>query len=216
MRVSRTVLRTLVTVAATGLVLATGQAARAAGFAEAQASAEARMVVERIAAQADNGGRPFAVVDKKDARLFVFDAEGRLAGATKVLLGQAIGDETVPGVGDKPPSQVLPHERTTPAGRFAAEPGINLSGEAVVWVDYDAGFAIHRLRPGASQRSRLQRLASPSPADKRASLGCVVVPGAFFDGVVRPTLGHGRSVVYVLPETRPVATLFGDVRLARQ
>ena len=32
-------------------------------------------------------------------------------------------------------------------GRFASAPGRNDKGEAIVWVDYDASFAIHRLRP---------------------------------------------------------------------
>jgi hypothetical protein len=60
-------------------------------------------------------------------------------------------------------------------------------------------------------RAREARLASPTPEDNRASLGCVVVPAAFYDSVVEPMLGHGRAVVYVLPETRPVRELFGDV-----
>ncbi len=108
----------------------------------------------------------------------------------------------------------MPAERTTPAGRFASEPGRNLSGEHVVWVEYDSGFAIHRVRPGAGYERRLQRLASATPADNRASLGCVVVGPTFYDEVVAPALGQQRGVVYVLPETRPVASLFGDTRVA--
>ena len=53
-----------------------------------------------------------------------------------------------------------------------------------------------------------QRLASPRLRDRRISLGCVVVPVAFYREVIAPHLGRSRSVVYVLPETRPLDTLF--------
>ena len=79
----------------------------------------------------------------------------------------------------------------------------------MVWVDYAAAFAIHRLRPGASFRSREARLATASASDNRASLGCVVVPAAFYDKVVQPVLGRQRAVIYVLPETRSVREVFG-------
>ena len=74
----------------------------------------------------------------------------------------------------------------------------------MVWVDYDTGIAIHRVRPGVSQSQRLSNLATDDPNNKRMSLGCVVVPEAFFLAVVLPTLGHGRGTVYVLPEDEPV------------
>jgi hypothetical protein len=176
---------------------------------EAQApSAAAHQVARWIAARHDNRALPFAIVDKADARLFVFSAEGRLAGATPALLGQAMGDVSVPGIGERPLSQVKPHERTTPAGRFASEPGRNLSGEAVVWVDYDAAVAIHRVRPGRSEAARRRALASSTRADNRLSMGCVVVPEAFFVSVVQPTLGQSAGVVYVLPDTLPLQALF--------
>jgi hypothetical protein len=135
----------------------------------------------------------------------VFAADGRLLGATRALLGSALGDDSAPGVGDLEPAKIPLHQRTTPAGRFVSEPGFNLDGEHVVWVDYDAGIAIHRLRPGASRPSRERRLATATAADKRVSLGCIVVPPSFYDAIVRPALGGRLAVVYVLPETRPVA-----------
>jgi hypothetical protein len=66
-------------------------------------------------------------------------------------------------------------ERTTPAGRFASEPGVNIHGEAIIWVDYDAAIAIHRLRPSPPAERRPQRLASASALDKRISLGWSVL-----------------------------------------
>lgn len=179
-------------------------------FASNEASHDTRFVAQWVMQSADHRGLPFAVVDKKGAHLYVFDAEGRLSGATPALLGQVVGDESAPDVGAHTQAGEVPmHERTTPAGRFISTPGQNLDGEHVVWVDYGSAFAIHRLRPGASMRAREARLASASPGDNRASLGCVVVPAAFYESVVQPVLGRSRAVIYVLPETRSVHDVFG-------
>lgn len=179
-------------------------------FAKLRSSADARELVDWVRRSGDHQGRPYAVVDKREARIYVFDADGRLAGHSAALLGQAWGDHTVPGVGARTQAGTLePEDRTTPAGRFDSTPGRNLTGEHVVWVDYGSAFAIHRLRPGRAEKPRAQRLATLSPDDNRASYGCVVVPVAFYENVVQPVLGHSRSVVYVLPETRPARELFG-------
>ena len=158
-------------------------------------------LVAGVLALRDHQGRAFAVVDKQRARLHVFDAGGRLWGSSPVLLGQTRGDTSAPDVGRNTQKGSVPrHQRTTPAGRFVAEPGTNLQGEAVVWVDYDSAFAIHRLRHDAAHAARVERLATPTPADNRASWGCVVVPVKFYLDVVAKLLGRGTSVVYVLPE----------------
>jgi len=180
-----------------------------ADFSGEAASADARYAAAWVMAAADNKGLPFVIVDKKDARMFVFEASGRLRGASAALLGLASGDRSVPGIGQRPVAHILPAERTTPAGRFLSQPGRNLQGEEVIWVNYSEGLAIHRLRPGNSQEQRRERLASATPADNRISLGCVVVPVAFYESVVSPLLGKNHSVVYVLPESRPVQALFG-------
>jgi hypothetical protein len=203
--------------AATGL----GAALRAAGIVLALACSTAgaaqpgaqdvREAVQWIQRTADNKGRPYAVVDKKQARLYVFDSGGRLAGISVALLGATPGDHIVPGVGERAQrGEVRADERTTPAGRFDAIPGRNLSGEHVVWADYASAFAIHRLRPGRAQAPRQQRMDTESPEDNRVSLGCVIVPVAFYKDVVQHVLGQGRSVVYVLPETRRFKDLFGQ------
>ncbi len=170
---------------------------------------EAREVVRWVMASGDAQGHPFVVVDKKEARLYAFSAGGQLLAATDVLLGSAPGDHSVPGVGDRAQSGTLPpEERTTPAGRFLTQPGRNLEGEHVIWFDYDAALAIHRLRPGRSQRVRAERLASSAPEERRLSLGCVVVPVPFYLDVIEPLLGQRTGVVYVLPETREALEMF--------
>lgn len=174
------------------------------------ASPDARYVEHWIHEKRDDRGRPFVIVDKRAARIYVFGAGGGLVGMSSTILGQARGDIPVPGAGQKDPSRLLPYERKTPAGRFESQPGLNLHGEPVVWVDYDTGIAIHRVRPGISQVQRLNSLATADANDKRLSLGCVVVPESFFLSVVLPTLGHVHGTIYVLPEDGPVQAMFSD------
>lgn len=184
------------------MALATlGWAVWAGAQAHEIASNDARDALHQIIDRADNQGRPFAVVDKRAAMLFVFGARGELIGQTSVLLGLARGDGSAPDLVNRRPATLAPAERTTPAGRYASEPGHNDKGEDIVWIDYDASLAIHRLRPSPAAERRAERLASANPEDKRISYGCVVVPIAFYDEVVRPTLGTARGMVYVLPET---------------
>lgn len=159
-------------------------------------------------ASADTQGAPFALIDKRRAHLYVFDTQGRLEGQTPVLLGYAPGDDSVPGIGSRPIQQVRPAERTTPAGRFEVASGRNLLKEDVIWVDYDAAVSMHRVRATDPRERRLERLASPTTADNRISYGCINVPVAFFEGVVWPTLGQRRAVVYVLPEVKSLAQVF--------
>ena len=180
-------------------------------FAAEHASSDARYAAAWVLAGADHQNLPFAVVDKRDARIYVFEAGGRLLGTSAVLLGIAPGDFSV-GI-DRPPAQLTLAERTTPAGRFEARPGRNDKGEDIVWIDYAASLALHRLRPAPAQERRPARLASPTPEDNRISAGCVVVPVAFYESIVAPTLGSGRSVVYVLPESHPVRGMFEALEL---
>ena len=182
----------------------------ASALAGTDASDDARYVEHWIHEKGDDHGRPFVIVDKKAARIFVFAAGGALVGSSPTILGLSRGDIPVPGAGQKDPSRLLPYERKTPAGRFESIPGKNLHGEAVVWVDYDTGIAIHRVRPGRAQAQRLHSLATDGADDKRLSLGCVVVPEAFFSEVVFPALGHSHGTVYVLPEDGPVTALFTE------
>ena len=161
-----------------------------------------------IRAKGNHQGLPFAVIDKKAAMLHVFDAAGSPLGSSPVLLGLAVGDDSAPGIGTRKLADIRPAERTTPAGRFVSEPGRNLQGEDIVWIDYDAAVSMHRVRASNKADRRLERLATPTTADNRISYGCVNVPAAFYDALVKPVFGARPAVVYVLPETRPVSTFF--------
>lgn len=194
------------------------QALRLADFGLESPSPDARHLADWVAHTRDNEKADFIVVDKRDAKAYVFDAEARLRGASPVLLGAAVGDDTVPGIGSRPIDEVRPEERTTPAGRFVAERGRNLKGEDVVWVDYDAAVSIHRVRATKPAERRLERLATPAVDDNRISYGCINVPVAFYETYVQPAVDTQRAIVYVLPEGRSVQQVFGsyDVNPAGQ
>jgi len=169
-----------------------------------------------ITATGDPGGRPFVIIDKVAARVFVYRPDGQLRGQAPALLGAAKGDNATPGVGDREMSDIRPNERTTPAGRFVARPGRNAAGEDVVWIDYDAAVSLHRVRTKKAAERRLERLASPTAADNRISYGCVNVPAAFYDTVVAAALRGPAPIIYVLPEVRSMSDVFGkrDRRIA--
>jgi hypothetical protein len=198
---------------ASGMAAAARQAAppvlkRRLDFGTQAATADVRRVAEWVVASADNGRQPFAILDKIDARVYVFEPGGKLSGATPVLLGYAPGDDTVPGIGQRPIEEVRPEERTTPAGRFVAEPGRNTIPEDVVWVDYEAAVSMHRVRVTDPRERRLERLASPSPADNRISYGCINMPPQFFEEVLWPAFKRRGGVIYVLPEHKALEEVF--------
>ena len=182
--------------------------ARFADFGSESPSAAVRHVADWVADSGDNQRMSFVIVDKQDARVYVFEPDGRLKAATPVLLGAAAGDHSVVGIGQRPIAEVRPEERTTPAGRFIAEPGRNAQGEDIVWIDYDAAVSMHRLRALEPRERRHERLATPTPADNRISYGCINVPPSFYDAYVKPTFDRRRGVVYVLPETLPLSEVF--------
>lgn len=182
----------------------------------ASASADARYALRWVLATQDNQDKSFAIVDKKNAQIMVFESRGQFLGASTALLGLSPGDTDVSDIAHRQPTSLGTTERSTPAGRFLTEHGRNLNGEAVVWLDYAAKLAIHRLRPAPAHERRAERLASATPDDNRVSLGCVIVPESFYDTVISPAFGRSRGVVYVLPETRPVQHMFNAMHAGLQ
>ena len=185
---------------------ATARGARA-DFAGESASRDTRQVADWIVDSADNAGKPFIVIDKRQAKVFLFRPDGRLDGAAPALLGLAIGDHTVPGIADRPLSSIRPDERTTPAGRFVASLGRNLH-EEILWVDYDSAVSLHRVVRGTPAERRAQRLASATPLDNRISYGCINVPAKFYEERVSPAFTGTEGIVYVLPEVRTLRQAF--------
>ncbi len=156
----------------------------------------------------DNGARPFAIVDKLAAQVFVFDADGRLLGGAPVLVGLARGDDSAAGVGDKALAAISPDERTTPAGRFVAGFGPASGGKTVIWVDYADAISLHPVVTTNPKEHRLTRIKSSAPEDHRISFGCINVPARFYETVVLKAFAGGSAIVYILPDTRPLEDVF--------
>lgn len=183
--------------------------ARVADFGGDEVSPDARHLAAWIARTNDHASTNFVLIDKKLARIHVFNGEARLLGSSPVLLGGAPGDDTVPGIGERPIAQVLPEERTTPAGRFVAERGHNMRGEDVVWVSYLDAISIHRVLTTNPEERRLERLATPTPDDNRISYGCINVPVEFYETFIRRVFATHRAAVYILPEVKSLEQVFG-------
>jgi hypothetical protein len=181
------------------------------GVDPAGASRSAVAVIQAALRSADHQGLPFVVIDKIHARVFVFSGAGRWLGTAPALVGLARGDEAVPGLGDRPLSQIQPHERITPAGRFVAELDRNAAGQTILWVDYEQAISLHPVRSLNPQERRLQRLASASLQDKRISYGCINVPTQFWHAVVLPAFRNSQGIVYVLPDSRPLDSVFAHL-----
>ena len=187
-----------------------GRPVKRVNFNQEIASSDARHVADWVIDSGDNRGMPFVIVDKKEAKVFVFHADGLLRGAAPALLGLAVGDDSVPGIGDRKLSTIRPDERTTPAGRFVAALDRNLHGGEILWVDYEAAISLHPVITTNIKEQRAQRLASPSPLDNRISYGCINVPTEFFKNVVSTALKGTNTIVYVLPETRSTRQVFAS------
>lgn len=190
-------------------------------FGHERPSREARHVARWVVHAGDNhnGDRrllPFVIVDKQHARLFVFEADGRLRGAAPALLGAGIGDTAPAGIGNRALSSIAPRERTTPAGRFLSALGVGARNEDVLWVDYEGAVAIHRVITTNPKERRLQRLASATPRDNRISYGCINVPANFYDEVLRPAFAGTYGIVYVLPETSSAQKVFASYEVEGQ
>jgi hypothetical protein len=165
------------------------------------ASRRTKDMAEWIVSSKDNRNKPFAIVDKVNAKVHVFRADGKSYGEAPVLLGLAKGDHSVPGIGNKTYAQIKPEERTTPAGRFEAIMGKNHKGKEILWLDYEQALSMHAVVKGIPRDRRAQRLASATPLDNRISYGCINVPVPYFKEVIQGNFSGTGGVVYIMPET---------------
>ena len=184
-------------------------ALKRADFKRERASPEVHQFANWVVDSTDHKGLPFVIIDKPNARVFVFDASGQVRGAAPALLGSAPGDHSVPGIGERELSDMGPEDRTTPAGRFVAGIGMNYRGEDVLWVDYGSGLSLHRVLTTKPEERRLERLATPTVKDNRISYGCINVPKKFYENIVAPTFFGTDGIVYILPELGSARELFG-------
>ena len=187
-----------------------------ADFGGADAPPDVVHVANWVSYTGNHKKKAFVLIDKKNAQVYVFDPKGKLKDHAPVLLGKAVGDDSAPGIGSKPLSQIKEEEKTTPAGRFLAAPGTNNHGEDIIWIDYANAVSMHRLRKVSEEEKRAERMATPAADDNRISNGCVNVPPGFYNSVLRPTVKKHGAYVYVLPETRTPQQLFGSFEVRAQ
>lgn len=171
-------------------------------FGSESASRRTRETARWIVRTKDNLNLPFAIVDKINAKVYVFGADGQLYGAAPVLLGIAKGDHSIPDIGNKPLSQIPLKYRTTPAGRFVSHMGRNHKGADILWLDYNQALSMHAVVKGRPQDRRAERLATPSPLDNRISFGCINVPVKFYENMISSKFSGQGGIVYIMPETK--------------
>ncbi len=176
-------------------------------------SEPASRLIAWVAVEHDNGGLPYAVIDKQAASLLLFNAKGEFVGQAPVLLGVGIGDDSSPGVGAKDLADIGPAERTTPAGRFVTRFGRAFGRQRVLWVDYANSVALHAVITTHKSERRVERLLSPTPDDNRISFGCINVGTKFYTRTLSPLFQKKGGVVYILPDTKSLDDVFPRVRL---
>jgi hypothetical protein len=158
-------------------------------------------VAEMAVKTGDNKNRVFIILDKKRARIYVYDKNGIIRGNAPVLLGMAFGDELSSEIARLPLSQINPSNRITPAGRYIAEIGKDTHGKDVLWVDFRNNLAIHPVIDVPHQ-NRPQRLLSETIEDNRISWGCINVPKLFFREYIGKNFATTKGIVYILPEVK--------------
>ncbi len=99
---------------------------RQANFEGENVSQDVRQVADWVVGSGDNRRLPFVIIDKTNAKVFVFYPKGRLRGSAPVLLGLEQGDDSVPDIGKRAMSDIRPGTHHT-AGRFIA------SGTQLPW-----------------------------------------------------------------------------------
>lgn len=172
-------------------------------------SHDAKNLADWISETRDNQDLPFMVVDKKETRVFLFLADGKLYSSTRALMGTMVGDDIVPGVGNKKLADVTLKERTTPAGRFVAQLGISSTKSELLWIDYESGFSMHPVITSNPIERRLQRLASLNKSEHRITYGCVNVSSLFYKEQVHKIFKVKGGIVYILPEIHSIHMVFG-------
>lgn len=171
---------------------------------------DVRNFVNWIVHSTDHQNLPFIIVDKRAAKVFVYRADGTLHGAAAALLGITVGDDTSPDVGKKKLADIRKDERTTPAGRFVADLGLDLQNSEILWIDYDSGLSLHTVVTSNVSEQRLKRLSSNEIADLRITYGCINVSKQFYKEIVYPTFKNTSGIVYILPEVHSIQKVFGQ------
>ena len=188
---------------------ATSETTSSQEFGSIPVSDEIRKMKQWVNDTRDNDRLPFILVDKVNARVYVFNSAGQLQGTAAALLGMARGDHSDPEIGNRSLSEVGVEDRITPAGRFVSSLTYDLNDKQILVIDDALALSLHAVVKGTPAERRAERLQSSTPQDNRISFGCINVPVEFFEDVVSPAFARTEGIVYILPETSPTNSLFG-------
>ena len=183
-----------------------------ADFGKIEASVTASIVGDWVVGSGNNNGKPFTIVDKGGATMYVFNADGKLLGAAPVLLGAAKGDYLSDEARNKSLDQTLPEDKITPAGRFEGK--LAKSREYGTTIDFlrgdNAYYAIHQVYLGTPSEKRQQRLNTETVEDNRISYGCVNIGKDFYFNVIEKNFQNG-GIVYITPDNQSLEQTFKGI-----
>lgn len=178
-------------------------------FGSLPVSDDIRQMKQWVIDTSDNDKLPFILVDKLNARVYVFNSAGQLQGTAAALLGSARGDHSDPDIGNRSLSEVGLQDRITPSGRFVSSLTYDMNDKQILVIDDALALSLHAVVKGTPAERRAERLQSSTPRDNRISFGCINVPVRFFEDVVSQAFARSEGIVYILPETSPLHSLFG-------
>lgn len=170
------------------------------------ASEEVHKTLSWIKKNKDNHKLPYAIIDKKNAHIFVFDPKGKIVDHGPVLIGIAKSDKIDPKTLNARLSSIGKNDRVTPSGRYVSVFGPDHRGKDVLWVDTKYAVGLHPVANVPGQR-RKTRLNSATAADNRITWGCINVSKPLFKNVLTPLFKPKAGIVYILPESAPVEQL---------
>ncbi len=173
------------------------------------ASDEVQKTVSWVKKNKDNQKLPYAIIDKKNAHIFVFDAKSKIVDHGPVLLGIAKSDKIDPKTLNARLSSIGKKDRVTPSGRYISVFGPDHRGKDVLWVDTKYAVGLHPVAnvPGQRRKTRLQ---SATSADNRITWGCINVSKPLFKNVLTPLFKPKAGLVYILPESAPIESLLAS------
>lgn len=160
-------------------------------------------IATEIVATNDNQARPFIIADKAGGTVTVFSANGVKQAQAPALFGKIEGDALKPGM--------------TPSGKYSLKNAKDTTGKTVKVLYKDGQpvnngpgvVSMHRVLTTNPAQARPDRLASPTPADNRVSLGCINVSDKFYNNHLE---GTKVTYVYIAPDTQAGKTgVFSNV-----
>jgi hypothetical protein len=152
-----------------------------------------------IQSSKDNKGKAYLIADKQSGEIHIVSPNGTIEATAPALYGRTIGDSKVFG--------------ETPAGIFTVQQTsapASYGGDIQQFATAADGsiYAVHRVLTNNKQ-NRIERLATPTAADNRISLGCINIPADLYNKYLS---GKFEGKLYVLPDQRSLGEVFQGIQ----